>query len=178
MEDTRSFKEKSFQTNVDAALDKLTDLEFYRLNNYLNSTFLRDKPDEKQIEFLDEIFGIENWTAYIDEYDNYFLSRKGVSCKTILPSLKEYLFFKLNHRFIDLLSDNGNTKLELSNTKIKTIDLEVEVAKAKLKEANLRLDIAKAIELSYDDGIFYKDDGWINLAEVLKKNKLIKKKLK
>ena len=45
--------------------------------------------------------------------------------------------------------------------------------KSKLAKTKLKEDLEKAIEGSYEDGIFYKDNGWCNVAEVLVKHKLI-----
>jgi hypothetical protein len=56
MDDTRNFKERSFQNNLDEFLEKITDLEFYQLVNFLNSTFMDTDANELQTEFIDEFF--------------------------------------------------------------------------------------------------------------------------
>ena len=178
MKDTRSFKEKSFQTNMDDFLENVSDLDFYRLVNFLNSTFITTKPDELQTEFIDEFFGLDEWEGFMKQAANTtitFYSTHYIHVAETLKEIKEFLLFRLSHRFIDLLSEKGKLDLKLNKTKVKVLKEKTKVATEDFNAKKLKLELHEAVENSIDeDGIFWKDDGWINVSTVLIENNLLK----
>ena len=181
MKDTRSFKEKSFQDNLDNFLDdKVDDLKFYRLVNFLNSTYINTAPDELQTEFIDEFFGLDEWATFLvqavkSNSNIIYYSNEYVHVAETLKKVKEYLLFRMSHRFIDLISENSKLDLKLNNTKIEVLEEQTKVAVEDLDRTKLKLALHNAVIDSVDvDGIFWKDEGWLNVSHVLVEHKLLK----
>jgi hypothetical protein len=177
MDDTRNFKERSFQNNLDEFLEKITDLEFYQLVNFLNSTFMDTDANELQTEFIDEFFGLDEWPEYVRSCrasSITFYSNQYIHVAETLKKVKEFLLFRMSHRFIDTLLAKSEAEQEVTKLKIKVLDEESITQHTKLNLLELKLELSKAVENSYDDGVFWKDEGWCNISEVLIKNKLLK----
>lgn len=178
MEDNRTLKEKSFQNNMNSFLDELEDLDFYRLSSYLLSGFMLRAPDKIQEDFIDEFFGKVEWADYIyysKKENAYILSSHAVACADILGKVKEYLLFKMNHRFIDLLSAKSKVEQHLNNTKIEVLEEQIKIETNVLKNTVLKFELDEAFKESIDEnGVFWKDDGWCNVSDVLVKHKLLK----
>ena len=177
MEDKRSFEEKSFQGNLDNAIDDIKNIDLYRLTSFLNSNYVDTEPDAIQLAFLDEMFGSEEWSKYIAEKrenKQFFVSANYHRTEETILRVREYLLFKVSHRFIDLLSSNANVELELTQEKLKVNKLESKLIKRDIENIDLRAELSEAVIQSYDDEIFDKSDGWCNISDVLIKHKLLK----
>jgi len=179
MEDNRTFKAKSFQSNMDTILERFDDLELYRLANYLNSKFGDTAPNDLQKEFIDEFFGHAEWAEFINDSKRYqkggitFFSNGYIRCSETLREVREYLLFKMSHRFIDLLSDKHKAESELSESKLESLEKEITIQETELKLLKLKDELSNAIDNSVDGGIFDKADGWCNISDVLLSHKLI-----
>ena len=104
-----------------------------------------------------------------------FYSNSYMHVAETLKNIREFLLFRMSHRFIDLLSENSNLDLNLSNTKVEVLNEQTKVATEELDRENLRLELHEAVANSFDeDGVFWKDEGWLNVSHVLVENKLLK----
>lgn len=177
MEDTRTFQQKSFQANMDAFLEKLDNLEFYQLTNFLNTTFYDTEPNEIQAEFIDEFFGNKDWDGFINDYrgtaNKYIMSNGWVHVNEVLSKVREYISFRLSHRFIDLLKEKADLALEVSNLKVERCIDDLKTIKGDVKTLALKTELLDAIEDSKFDGVFDKMDGWCNVSDVLVRHNLI-----
>ena len=138
---------------------------------------MNNEANKLQSEFIDEFFGLDEWKEYVTTcrassttfYSNYY-----VHVAETMKKVKEFLLFRMSHRFVDLLSAKAKVELELANTKLEVIDYETTIEHTKLNLLKLKLKLLKAVEDSHVDGVFWKDDGWCNISDVLIKNKLLK----
>lgn len=151
MEDSRTFKEKSLQTNIDNFIKELDDLTLYRLSNYLNSTFVDTPPDETQKRFINEFFGEDEWVNYIRDFytktGKYFVSTP----KFNLAKIKEYVMFKISHRFIDLLVEHNKIDTELIKLKMDICDLKIKIGENNINKLKLKIGISEAFKNNPDD---------------------------
>jgi len=129
------------------------------------------KPTKIQQEFCEMFLGAVNY-AYFLKYWSLPEKERPIfsNTKTIRSDLNElymYVSWQANLRV-------GRLLLEVSEWKVKASKLELKIADKKLETAKLKEDLANAVLDSYEGDIFYKDDGWCNISDVLVKHKLIK----
>ena len=169
--DTRTLKEKSFHVNMDNFLNKISDIEIFKLSNYLASHFIDTPPDKLQQEFIEEFFGTFNWAIFIDNENKkregtleYLVPRPNFD----LPSIREYLMFKITIRFGDLI-------LQVSKLEMNVAKLNAKNLKEKFKLATVKSEIILSFLLNKQDGGFNKIDGFSDIYEILIRHKLINK---
>jgi len=74
-----------------------------------------------------------------------------------------------------VFANADKTEGELFNEKLAHIKTQKKLAIKDLDKLNLKLELHTAVTDSYDEaGIFWKDNGWSNISDVLVKNKLLK----
>jgi len=151
----------------DLSSEELQDLCFY-LGSGVNSN---EKPTEIQQKFCEDFLGAVNYAEYL-RYTAYPKDKKptfSTAHKTGMDIMELYSY--ISWQAIKRMS---NLFLEISDLKVKTSKLEVKVASQELKKAKLKKDLSTAIVNSFEGDIFYKDNGWCNISEVLEEYKLIK----
>ena len=130
------------------------------LSLYISGNFVNKPPNNIQKEFIDEFFGNHEWAVFINESKN-----KNTFFSNIPPFDLPTIRGILNHELLKLIKYNKD-KLVSKNEK-KLIE-EKEDLKRKLK---------LAIDYSFDEnGVFWKDDGWCNVRDVLLYKNLIELK--
>jgi len=145
---------------------ELQDLVIY-LGNEIEAN---KKPTEIQQQFCETFLG----AVYYAEFLQYWA----------LPENKRPLFgnikiisYNLNelYTFVSWQSNLriSNLLVEIADEKVNSSKLKLKLADKKVEKARLREDIAKAIVNSYEGDIFYKDNGWCNVIDVLSKYKLV-----
>lgn len=162
MKDLRDIIEISLQENVDKALEKMDDLQLYKLTQYLAGSFLTKPPNDEQRVFIQEIFGEHRWAEFVNSEQlrrgknpPYFIKIPPFDFQQI----RSIVMFECCKRFGDVL-------LNIS-------DLKVEIATNKSNTATLKRDLAQAVLDSFDENdTFWKDDGWCNVSDVLQKHEL------
>lgn len=146
---------------------ELQDLVIY-LGNGIDDNV---KPTKIQKEFCEVFLGSVSYAEYLrivalpEDKKPFFTGVKRIS--TNLAELFSFVAWQSNLRISSVL-------LELANEKVKTSRLELKIAEKELKTAKIKEDIARAVENSYEDGEFYKVEGWCNISDVLVKHKLLK----
>lgn len=162
MKDIRDIITVSLTENINEVLKDFDNLEIFSLAMYLASTFIDTPPSEKQKVFIKKIFGEVNWAEFIQNEVRrrrpnppFMIMRPPFD----LSEIRAIVMFEVTKRFADVLKAESQLNLKLANMKA--------------EKANLKLDLAVAVVNSYDGDTFWKDDGWINISEVLMKHKLI-----
>lgn len=129
------------------------------------------KPKEKEQEFCEKYLGAVNYGEYLrytalpKDKKPYFSSAFKTGSE--IQELYGFVSFQVVVRSSEVL-------LNLSSEKVKSSKLNLKIADKNLEKAKLKEDLAKAIASSYEGDIFYKDNGWCNISDVLVKHKLIK----
>ena len=156
--DATNLKERSFQANIDKFVEKLDNIDLYRLCNYLTERFIDHEPDEIQMSFIEEFFGKASWFMFVqdekkmrDGNESVFKLRPPFDFRKI----REYLLYKTQSRFLNVMS---------------------ELSKMKLAESNFRIDILNALKQE-NNGEFDKVDGFSDIFDVLIKYKIVNKNL-
>lgn len=154
--------QNSIQTNIENFLKDFSDIEAYQLCMYLGSRYMTQEPTQKQAEFLDEFFDLDEWKRYVKAEKEISLSNELVMFRPVfdLNSVRTVLMFVVLQRIPNILKDISKLKVKEANKKLKQLEL-----KAKL---------LGAVHDSYYDGVFDKCDGWCNIADVLVEAKLLK----
>lgn len=163
MKDLRDIITVSLTENINDVLKDFDNIEIFSLSMYLASTFIDTPPSEKQKVFIEKIFGNHNWAEFIQNEVRrrrpnppFMITRPPFD----LSEIRAIVMFEVCKRFADVLKIESQLNLKLANTKA--------------DKARLKYDLALAVESSYDeDRVFWKDDGWVNVSEVLIKHKLL-----
>lgn len=147
--------------------EELRDLAIYLGAGIMQSVV----PTKQQQKFCETFLGAVSYAKYLEYHslDNkdrpYFTTAHSTGME--IQELYGFVSFQCVLRSSELM-------LSVSNLSVKISKLEVKIAKEKLKQITLKEDLANAINNSFEDGIFWKNDGWCNISEVLEKHKLIK----
>lgn len=150
----------------DLSHKELQDLVIY-LGNKIETA---EKPTKIQQEFCELFLGKGSYAECLQYYSlsedkrPFFSSIRRINSD--LAELYSFVSWQANLRISSIL-------LELADEKVKTSKLELEICDKNLEKAKLKEDLAKAILNSYEDNIFYKDNGWCNVSDVLIKYKMI-----
>jgi hypothetical protein len=160
------------QENVVDYCKELSHEDLQNLVIYLgNEIEANVKPTKIQQEFCETFLGAVNYADFLKYWSLPEKERPIFSNTKIIRSdlneLYMYVSWQANLRI-------GKLLLEVSDWKVKASKLELKIADKKLKTAKLKEDLSNAVLDSYEGNIFYKDDGWCNISDVLVKHKLIK----
>lgn len=137
--------------------------ELSKLYMYImGSERMNRPPNDLEKSFIKEFFTHEAWAEYLQYYKRkmngeykYFTPIPPFD----LPTIAGILSFEIMQLLKNELSELATLR---------------KYKERKQKERkDLKSDLKTAINDSYDDGVFYKVDGWCNVAEVLERNKLI-----
>lgn len=155
--------EDKLQEKVVNWVKDFSDKELHDLTFILGAELSSKKPTKLQQEFLDEFIGRESCMEYIQFYklpENkrpYFGNIKRITSD--IAEIYSFISFQANLRIIKLLA--------------KISKLESDLAKKDIKDLELKIKLIEAVKESYEDGIFYKADGWSNVVGVLQDYNLI-----
>lgn len=140
--------------------------DLMELSTYIVGTeAINRPPNELEKQFIKEFFTTEAWAEHIQyqkgtQKGKYFLKIPPFDLQTI----SKILFFEV----MELAKEEMTSiKRDLS-----TLDLENQIKdnEKMLLEAELRVAVVKSHD---ENGVFWKDDGWCNISEVLQKYGLI-----
>lgn len=146
--------------------EELRDLAIYLGAGIMQSVV----PTKQQQKFCETFLGTVNYGEYLKYHSleskdrPYFTSAHKTGIE--IQELYGFISFQCVLRSSEVL-------LDLSKEKVKSSKLELKIAKEELKQATLKEDLANGIVDSFEDNVFYKDNGWCNISEVLMKYKLI-----
>lgn len=128
------------------------------------------QPQVKEQEFCEKYLGAVNYGEYL-QYTALPENKKphfssAFKTGSEIQELYGFVSFQVVVRSSEVL-------LSLADERVKSSKLNLKLFDKKVETARLREDLAKAIVNSYEGDIFYKDNGWCNISEVLMKHKLI-----
>ena len=164
---TNKLQEKVVEYCNTLSFEELRGLAIYLGSGIENN----QKPTEKEQDFCEVFLGAVNYATYLriksEIKESYFSGTKTIGYE--INELYSFVSFQTIIRSSEVL-------LQLSDEKVKSSKLELKIANKNLERAKLKEDLSKAILNSYEDNIFYKDDGFCNLSDVLIKHKLLELK--
>ncbi len=125
---------------------------------YLGGLFTKVPPTEMQKEFIGEFFTHEAWAEFV---------QRTVKPDKFWKHIPPFDFVTIRA----ILSFETMLLVEEGMKEFKKVSKRKD--KLEQEKKTLKKDLKEAISDSYEDGIFYKDNGWCNTADVLVKHKLI-----
>ena len=151
----------SIYENVNEFIKGKDLLELVKLALYIKGSDAIDRPPtEIEREFISEFFTDEKWAEHIQNLKRERVKYFNASPIPQLDDITGILYFEV-------------CKLMENHLGREHLNLKLILAKQKVKDTTLKYDLGLAIHSSYEDGIFYKDKGWCNVADVLVNHKLI-----
>jgi len=134
----------------------LQDLVIY-LGNEIETS---KKPTEVQQEFCETFLGKVSYASCLQYYSldeekrPIFSNIRRINSE--LAELYSFVSWQANLRISNLL-------LEISNHKVTISKLELKIANKNVKTEKLKEELSIAVLNSFEDDIFYKNDGWCNV---------------
>ena len=171
---------ESIHNNLSKFLKYLTDEELIAVFEVIHMTpgfesHINGEENKEIVnKFLDEFIGLNQWCNYLqDIHDPKYFARSNYNVRKTINYIQN-LIGPFAIKRLKITSIQG--KIENAEEKLETINKKIELNKLQTHFLNLKVALSEAIERSYEDGIFYKDDGWCNVSEVLESYGLIKLK--
>lgn len=130
----------------------------------------KEKPTQLQQKFCEQFLGIDNYIEYLRFVA---LPKEKQPCFTTAFKTGNSVSEMYNFVSWQCCLRMSNLFCELTDERVKSSKLNLKLADKKVETAKLREELSKAIVNSYEGNIFYKDNGWCNISEVLVKHKLI-----
>jgi len=161
----------ALQKKVEKFCKTLSHEDLQQLAIYLGTGIVNgSRPTKVQQTFCESFIGAVSYGDYLkfhslpEEKRPYFSTAYKTSAD--VSELYNFVSWQCCLRMSNLFCEIADKKVESSK-------LELEIANKKLETAKLKEDLANAILHSYEGNVFYKDEGWLNISEVLEKYKLI-----
>lgn len=150
------------QENVVEYIKNFTDEELCNLTRLFGAEIETRTPSDKEMLFIKEFIGEADYAEFImltrATKKSFFSNIKMLNSN--INEIYSYLAFQSNQRLAKLINEQKKSAIKINKQKLKTLEL--------------KRDLLIAIDNSYEDGVFYKVEGWCNISDVLVKHKLIK----
>lgn len=124
--------------------------------------------------FLDEFIGLNEWANIIYDihHPEAYFKKSSLTTRDILSQIR-LLMGSISIHYLKT-SKKTNISSEITTLKKELKNIKNNISKKNSFKNNLKKDLRKAIKDSYEGDIFWKDNGWCNVSEVLMDYKLIK----
>jgi len=156
---TESIRDNIYEFVTGKKIEDLIDLY-----NYLaTKRCMESHPTELGKKFIEEFFGNDRWAGYINERKKEHTSI--FSYLDVDDTRNSALTF-LSFEIIQLVGKG------IADKSAKDRQLQ----KLKKEKETLKKELEQALDDSVDGGVFYKDDGFINLYEVLIRHNMVKER--